>query len=130
MKKNISLLLILFSTIGYCQFRPYVPQNPVNAMRSVGMYKQRIYDERKDWIQSRITFLINISVTLINEEDYPNINIDYHRDILQSKVKEYIKTIGYVDFADDYQFGLIQQKFNSIQNDFFKYCALLSQNKI
>lgn len=128
MKKNAFLCLFLFlSMFGYCQFRPYVPQNPINEMKEVGMYKQRLYNERKDWIQNRITFLINISITLVNEDDFPNIDIDYHRNILQSKVKDYIKTIGYVDFADDYQFSLIQKKLNSIQSYYFKYCDSLSQ---
>lgn len=129
MKKNTSLFLFLFfSTFGYCQFRPYVPQNPVNAMRSVGMYKQKLYDERKDWIQSRINGLIKLSVILVNEDDYPNIDIEYSRDVLQSKVISYVKTIGYIDLADDYQFNLIQQRFNSIENYYYKYCSTLAQD--
>ena len=89
MKKNISLLLILFSTFGYCQFRPYVPQNPVNAMRSVGMYKQRIYDERKDWIQSRINGLINAIDENVNEDNFPSLRIIETRDWLKKELIKY-----------------------------------------
>jgi hypothetical protein len=129
MKKNTSLYLFLFfSTFGYSQFRPYVPQNPVNAMRSVGMYKQRLYNERKDCIQGRINGLIKLSLLLVNEDDYPNIDIEYSRDVLKSKVTSYVKTIGYIDFADDYQFNLIQQRFSSIENYYYKYCSTLAQD--
>ncbi len=132
MKKNISLLLILFSTFGYCQFRPYVPQNPVNAMRSVGMYKQRIYDERKDWIQSRINGLINAIDENVNEDNFPSLRIIETRDWLKKELIKYSNSYNLrsSDFADNYQFQNIVDNFNRIQGNITKsYQYLVDHEK-
>ncbi len=120
MKKNISLLLVLFSTFGYCQFRPYVPQNPVNAMRSVGMYKQQKYDNRKEWIQDRIYQLNDLIIDLFNDKNLPSdIAIQPTRNIYVGKIKKYTNSIAGIDFADDYQFTNIVNGYKSIENDIY-----------
>ena len=55
------LFLVIFSISSsvYSQFNSYVPQNPVRAMRDVGIYKQRLYEERSNWIQQKIYSLNN-----------------------------------------------------------------------
>jgi hypothetical protein len=121
MKKNILFGLLFVTACGYSQFNEYVPQNPVNAMRDVGVYKQRLYDTRKDWIQNRVTGVVRIINRLITTEDFPNENINFHRAFLIEKITNYNNTIGYVDFADNYQFSIIQENYNNIENYCFKY---------
>ena len=121
MKKYLSFCLLIVTTTIYSQFNDYVPQNPVNEMRDVGVSKQRIYDSRKDWIQNRVTNLVRIIDRLITKEDFPNENINFHKAFLVEKIKSYNSTIGYIDFADNYQYSIIQKDYKNIENYCFRY---------
>lgn len=129
MKRFIISIFLLFSIGSYSQFNQYVPQLPTNAMVNVGIYKQRIYDQRKDWIQGRVNNLIGIIKSLITENNFPNEDINYHRNIMVGKISNYTKTIGYTDFSDDYEFQIIQENFNNIENYYYKYYNQLNEQK-
>jgi hypothetical protein len=129
MKKIILFGLFFLTNYGYSQFNKYVPQNPVNSMRDVGLYNQRKYDVRKDWIQKKVTNLVGIIDHLITIESFPNENISYHRNFLVQKIIAYNKTIGNADFADDYQFSIIQKNYNNIENYYFEYFNYLISQK-
>lgn len=47
-------------------FRPYVSQIPVNDYRAIGVYKQKLYDERLNWIQTRCSKLVELHNELDN----------------------------------------------------------------
>jgi hypothetical protein len=132
MKKIIIAGLFLFTTFSYSQFRPYVPQNPVNAMRSVGMYKQRIYDERKDWIQSRINGLINAIDENVNEDNFPSLRIAETRDWLKAELIKYSNSYNLrsSDYADNYQFQNIVENFNRIQGNISKSYKYLVDHEV
>lgn len=129
MKRFITSIFLLFSIGSYSQFNRYVPQLPTNAMVNVGIYKQRIYDQRKDWIQDRVNNLVGIIKYLITENNFPNEDINYHRNILVGKISNYTKKIGYTDFSDDYEFQNIQENFNNIENYYYKYYNQLNEQK-
>ena len=129
MKKIILFGLFFLTTNGYSQFNKYVPQKPVNAMRDIGLYNQRKYDARKDWIQNRVNTLVGIIKILITIESVPDQNISYHRNFLVKKITEYNNTIGYIDFADDYQFSIIQKNYDNIENYYYEYYKQLISQK-
>lgn len=122
MKKIFTIFTFFLAiSFSYSQFNQYVPQNPVNAMRDVGIYKQRVYDSRKEWIQSRIYELIGIINNLITKEKFPTEDVSYHQNFLRDKVVNYNKSIGNIDFADDYQFKNIQNNYDDFEDYFYKY---------
>jgi hypothetical protein len=104
MKNRIILLtLFLIMTLGYSQFNSYVPQIPVRAMRDVGMYKQRLYDERSKWIQQEIYRLNDLNNSLFDEEKLPaDFGTLKHKTKLNKMMAEYVDGIKAYDFADDY----------------------------
>jgi hypothetical protein len=116
---------------GYCQFRPYVPQNPVNTMVSRGMHKQRIFNERRDWIQSRISGLINAVDDNVNEDNFPDLRIPETRDWLKEELIKYSDSYNLrsSDYADNYQFQNIQDRFNRIETIISKRYSYLVDHK-
>jgi C-terminal processing protease CtpA/Prc len=129
MKKIILFGLFFLTSSGYSQYNKYVPQNPINSMRNVGIDKQKKYDVRKDWIQKRVNNLVGIIDNLITMESFPNENISHHRNFLVEKITEYNTSIGYADFADDYQFSLIQKNYNNLEDYYYKYFNYLISKK-
>lgn len=99
------------------KFNEYISQSPViDAMTRVGMYKQKMYDLRKDWIQERIDGLAGLKNSLFNEQMLPrSINATATNESSWQKVKNYVNSIRGYDFADDYQFNSIKNNFNILE---------------
>lgn len=103
------------------EFNNYVNQLPVAAMVKVGMFKQKMYDTRKEWIQNRIDGLIQLINTLFVENNFPSSisdKCDFH-SIRRGQVvwiSDYAKTLAAVDFADNYRFSEIQSHFSKLEN--------------
>lgn len=123
MKIRILLqLLFLVTTAGYSQYNPYVSQIPVNAMRDVGIYKQRIYNERSNWIQQQIYILNDLNNSLFNEDKLPaDFGTLNHKIKLRNVLTDYINGIKAYDFAEDYLFNSIQDNFNKIEKYYYDY---------
>jgi hypothetical protein len=122
MKKTIYIIAILFSSIGYSQYNPYVPQVPVNAMYNVGVYKQRLYQDRSNWIQETINSLAQTNAKLFNEEKLPaDFNTYYHKKKLNEIMVDYVNNIKGYDFADDYYFNSIVENFRKIEKYYYDY---------
>ena len=103
-------------------YNPYIQQNPVNAMASVGMYLQKKYDARKDWIQFRINGLVDLINTLFTEEKLPNCTKCIFISIRENRAKDisdYAKGLAYADFANDYTFSTIQNSFNTLESSIY-----------
>lgn len=132
--KVFVLLLISFGGYSQITFNPYVSQLPINQMAQIGMYKQQLYDSRKDFIQQNVTVIadninlfsigkhINGSLVLKELPDEPGTYISNgiveklekkHRKIL----KNYLTSIGYSDFSNDYVFKNIMDVLKDINND-------------
>ena len=104
------------------EFNNYVNQLPVAAMVKVGMFKQKMYDTRKEWIQNRIDGLIQLINTLFVENNFPSSISDKcdFQSIRRSQVvwiSDYAKTLAAVDFADNYRFSEIQSHFSKLENN-------------
>lgn len=123
MKNRIILLtLFLITTLGYPQFNSYVPQIPVRAMRDVGMYKQRLYDERSKWIQQEIYRLNDLNNSLFDEDKLPaDFGTLKHKTKLNKMMAEYVDGIKAYDFADDYYFNSVQNNFKKIEKYYYDY---------
>lgn len=118
------LFLVIFSISSsvYSQFNSYVPQNPVRAMRDVGMYKQRLYEERSNWIQQKIYSLNNLSNSLFDEDKLPaDFGTLKHKTKLNKLMTEYVNGIRAYDFADDYYFDSVQNNFKKIEKYYYEY---------
>lgn len=125
------LLLTIFSitTSVYSQFNPYVAQNPVRAMREVGMYKQRLYDERSNWIQQKIYNLNNLNDSLLNEDKLPaDFNTSYHKKKINNVMVEYVNGIRAYDYSENYIFNSIQDNFRKIEKYYYDYYNQVVEN--
>jgi len=74
------------------QFNPYIQQLPVDAMVTVGMEKQKRYDEGLQRIQSQIDQVAGLSISRPQDREY-----------LQSKLNELgskLKTVAAGDFSN------------------------------
>jgi len=74
------------------QFRPYVPQLPVELMGKVGTYKQQRYEENVQKIQSQIDSIAGLDIIR-----------DVDKAYLQSKLNELgnnLKTVAAADFSN------------------------------
>ena len=123
MKIRILFLAIFsISTSVYSQFNSYVPQNPVRAMRDVGIYKQRLYEERSNWIQQKIYSLNNLNDSLLNEDKLPaDFNTSYHKTKLNNVMVEYVNGIRAYDYSENYIFNSIQDNFRKIEKYYYDY---------
>jgi hypothetical protein len=125
------LLLTIFSitTSIYSQFNSYVPQNPVGAMRDVGMYKQRLYDERSNWIQQKIYRLNDLSSSLFNEDKLPpDFDTLNHKTKLHSVMTKYVDAIRSYDYSENYIFSSIQDNFRKIEKYYYDYYNEVVEN--
>jgi hypothetical protein len=125
------LLLSLFSitTSVYSQFNPYVRQIPIEAMRDVGIYKQRLYDERANWIQQKIYKLNNLNESLLNEDKLPaDFNTSYHKTKLNNVMVEYVNGIRAYDYSENYIFNSIQDNFRKIEKYYYDYYNQVVEN--
>jgi hypothetical protein len=113
------------------KFSPYVPQLPVNEMSNVGISRQRIYDQRNAWIQSRISGLINSIYDNVNEDNLPSFEIEGTREWLKKDLIKYVNSydVRSSDFADNYQFQNIINNLNKIERDIARRYALLLENE-
>jgi hypothetical protein len=112
------------------KFNEYISQNPVSAMAAVGMKMQAKYDARKDWIQNRINVLAELLNQIFDNQTLPNnINPISIKERIWKEAVNYVNTIRGVDYANDYQFNTIQNRFNKIENNFYEsYNEMVSQN--
>ena len=101
------------------KFNNYVSQNPVEAMRMVGMYKQQKFDARTNWTQERIYQLTDLIKNLFNSKNLPSYDIEETRNIYLVKLRNYANSLSAVDFGDDYQFRNVVNGFNSLENNFY-----------
>lgn len=131
MKKEFLFFLLFFSTLGYTQYNNYVPQIPINAMRDVSSYKQKLYQERSNWIQATINNLNDLNNSLLNEDELPSdFGTSKHKLILNNYLAEYVNSIKGYDFSDDYIFNSIQKNFKNIQKYYVDYFNYVSENYI
>jgi hypothetical protein len=110
------------------RFNDYIRQNPVNAMVAVGLIKQKKYDLRKDWIQQSIYQLGDLRNTLFSSSTLPKgYDPNSTRARYWKAIVDYTNSIRGVDFSEDYQFGLIQSKFNTLEKYLYtSYNELMS----
>lgn len=112
-------------------YKPYIQQNSVNAMAKVGMYLQKKYDTRKDWIQLRINGLVDLINTLFTQEKLPNCTSCVFISIRENRTKDisdYAKKLAYADFANDYTFSTIQSSFNTIESSIYSTYSFFLHN--
>ncbi len=130
MKNQILLLtFFLFSTSVYSQFNPYVSQIPVEAMRDVGIYKQRLYDERANWIQQKIYRLTDLNNSLFNESKLPaDFGTLNHKIKLRNVIVDYMNGIQAYDYSNNYIFSSIQDNFNKIERYYYDYYNQVVEN--
>ncbi len=113
------------------KYNPYIQQNPVNAMVTVGMYLQKKYDTRKDWIQFRINGLVDLINTLFTQENLPNCTNCVFISIRENRAKDisdYAKKLAYADFSNDYTFSTIQNSFNTIESSIYSTYSFFLHN--
>lgn len=101
------------------KFNNYVSQNPVEAMRIVGMYKQQKYDIRTQWTQERVNQLSDLIVNLFNDQIVINFSINDLRKNEYDKIQKFINSISGIDYADDYQFNNVKIGFDKIENGIY-----------
>lgn len=90
-------------------------------MRDVGIYKQRLYDERSNWIQQKIYNLNNLSSSLFDEDKLPaDFGTLMHKTKLNKMMAEYVDGIKAYDFADDYYFNSVQNNFKKIEKYYYE----------
>lgn len=135
MKYYLTFSMIFMSFIGLSQsqFNPYVPQMPINEMAQIGMYKQQLYNSRRDFIQKNVTIIatnidafalgnhLNLKLVL---KDVPDENDIYRSNGLVEKLnkkhqkilKDYLTSIGYLDYSNDYIFKNIIDSLKNIND--------------
>lgn len=101
------------------KFNNYVSQNPVEAKRIVGMYKQQKYDIRTQWTQERINQLSDLIVNLFNNQVITSFSINDLRKNEYDRITKFVNLISGIDYADDYQFSNVKNGFNKIENDIY-----------
>lgn len=91
-------------------------------MRDVGMYKQRLYDERSKCIQQEIYRLNDLNNSLFDEDKLPaDFGTLKHKTKLNKMMTEYVDRIKAYDFADDYYFNSVQNNFKKIEKYYYDY---------
>lgn len=110
--RKILAFVFFFAVSGkiYSQtrFNPYVPQVPLNQMAQIGIYKQQLYDSRKNQIQENV----NTIVDNINELPSSELISSYRK-----RLSNYLTSIGYADFSDNNVYNIIFNNLRSINND-------------
>lgn len=103
------------------KFNGYVQQNPIDEMAAVGMYKQKVYDSRLEWIKNRITNLISISSALVRSADIDCDECNPYEVVSGCKedLTKYTRTIRGADFADNNQFESVVSNFNRIEKNIY-----------
>ena len=129
---KIKILVIIFffiSKFSFSQFNPYVPQIPIQAMRDVGIYKERLYDERSNWIQQKIYNLTDLNNSLFNESKLPS---DFgalnHKIKLRNIIVDYMNGIQAYDYSENYIFNSIQDNFKKIEKYYYEYYNYVVEN--
>jgi len=101
---------------------PNTQLNSIDARIIVGMYLQKKYDARRDWIQERITGLVDLINILFTKERIPKCISCQFNSIRENRVKDisdYAKSIAAADFANDYSFSTIQNSFNTLESSVY-----------
>lgn len=113
------------------KFSPYVPQLPINEMVNSGISRQKIYDQRYAWIQSRISSLINAIYDNVTEDNFPSLNIEASREYLKRDLNNYVNSynVRSSDFADNYKFQNIVNNLNIIERNIAKKYETFLLNK-
>ncbi|HVA97511.1 MAG TPA: hypothetical protein VNG53_01340 [Bacteroidia bacterium] len=62
----VSIVTLFFAITALCQqqFNPYIPQVPVNDYRNAELYKQNIYDQRRQYISEQNDRLTDLLQTI------------------------------------------------------------------
>ena len=122
--KNIFLTVTftVFSSIGFAQFNPYVPQVPVRAKAQVGIYKQNLYNQRYNWIQNEINRLTELYEYLFNEKKLPSdFQVIKHKSYLHKILVDYLNSIRRYDFSDNYYFNSVVENLEAIEKYYYEY---------
>ena len=94
-------------------FNPYISQIPVDAYREVGMYKQKLFNEREGWIQNRVSELIELNKEL---DDYDSkLRAEWSIPLANWITKNEAKNL---DLLDNYVFNQISTYLNDYTNKF------------
>ena len=104
------------------QFTPYIQQNPVEDMVKVGMYKQQLYDQGVQKIQSQIDSIAGLEVYKDADKKY-----------LQSKLNELgnnLKTVAAGDFSNFQLVNSVSGMTTQIVKDNNIQSALYSSSQI
>lgn len=118
----ICLLFFLIANLSFSQFKPYVPQVPIRASVEVGIYKQNLYNQRTAWIQQEINRLVGVYENLFNERKLPADFETYkHKINLRKVLTDFIDSIRYYDYSDNYYFNYVVQNFEAIEKYYYDY---------
>lgn len=104
------------------RFNDYVPQNPVEAMRRVGLYKETLFRLRVQWVQNRIDGLYDLAFSILSDDGYNMIAqaiVNLGND-LKSR-----KDLG--DFANDRVMAVISQALRKIEKTIYEEYKLETQ---
>jgi hypothetical protein len=107
---------VAFESIPNYRFNDYIPQNPVDAMVKVGMYKQKLFDIRSKWIQQRINDLGDFNYILLKQ-----LSPDYF-DSYNKSLNDFIETKlngQRVDCSDNYVFNQVVNIFNTHERNIY-----------
>jgi hypothetical protein len=98
-------------------YRPYISNISSYEMANVGMYKQQLYDERKAWIQTRITGILTQIAELVTKDNLPGYNLEKVKETFSKDLIEYVNSyaVRSADFADNYVFKQIVSELRKIE---------------
>lgn len=106
---------IPYSSIQNYKFNDYIPEIPVNAYVTVGLYKQALFNKRAQWIQKRIDDLYELASSLLDSDGYKKIqnSIITYGNSLQGRR-------DLADFADDRVIMQIANSLKSIESQIYE----------
>ena len=106
----------------YSQYNPYIRQQPIQEMRDVGMYKQRLYNERSEWTKNQIQDLYNSINSLYDVQKLPSdFQVSYHRSIMYNEMKKFINQLNGIDLANNYSFNSIENSIETMNKYIYDY---------
>jgi hypothetical protein len=114
-----------YQNIPNYRFNEYISTIPTEAMVNVGLYKQKLFNERVNWIQKRVYDIQDLAYTLIYQfstSEYDKYNKD-RSDFIDKNLKG-----KNIDWSDNYMFNQIVSYFNSQERNIYEtYSKLISE---
>lgn len=116
---------IPYENIPNYRFNDYIPQNPVDAMVKVGIYKQKLFDIRFKWAQQRINDLYDFNSILLKQLS-PEYYLHYNKmldDFIDTKLNG-----QRTDYSDNYYFNQMVSIFNTHERNIYNtYQSLINE---